>query len=125
MNELEQITQDIATNGHGHIVPRNDGHKMRCSGTLGCGICRRDQARFIAAGGYVPKPPTMSYTDFVLTRADLEVMLYGGGKWRAAIAYTLPNNCEGRGETREAALRETYSKWVKCGCPDSVTGSQT
>lgn len=30
--------------GHGHVLPRADGVKARCSGTIGCSYCQREAA---------------------------------------------------------------------------------
>lgn len=38
----------IASEGHGHVLPRPDGGRMRCGGPALCARCRRDAAEVAA-----------------------------------------------------------------------------
>ncbi len=40
---MEIYIDYLKANGHGHVVPRTDGHKADCGGPKKCVVCKSEQ----------------------------------------------------------------------------------
>ena len=119
----QQVRDYLAQYGHGHIVPRTDGTRMRCSGTMSCQHCRNDEQDLAQTikndKDKQQKQPKaqLSFNDFVLTRTDLECFNLEPNSWRASLQ-TTAGYMEAFGTTREEAHKRLFRTWVDMFCPD-------
>lgn len=46
---LNALLADLNNDGHGHVIPRADGAKVRCGGPALCAVCQRERARVLSS----------------------------------------------------------------------------
>lgn len=66
MTNLEIVTANLAANGHGHIVQRTDGSRMRCGGRGLCRQCNQEFAEYSSV--CTPNMPAVSKKAAELTK---------------------------------------------------------